>query len=130
MCKFQLRAAAAVTIAKSEGEMFMAYGMVYVLMILFFMGIMISGQLIATDITAEKSSRVMEILVTSVTPLKQMFGKIIGMFLFGLSQIALFVIVAVINISLPHNKVVIEQFNLNLNDIDPVLLLILLCFIY
>jgi ABC-2 type transport system permease protein len=80
-------------LVKSESEMFMAYGLVYVLIILQFMATMISGQLIATDITAEKSSRVMEILVTSVTPLKQMFGKIIGMLLLGLSQIALFILV-------------------------------------
>src|SRR5690606_37165341 len=45
-------------VVKTESEMFMAYGMVYVLMVLLFMGIMITGQLIATEITAEKSSRI------------------------------------------------------------------------
>ena len=35
-----------------------------------FMAIMITGQMIASEITAEKSSRVMEILITSVSPLK------------------------------------------------------------
>lgn len=105
--------------AKSESEMFMAYGMVYVLMIMLFMAIMITGQLIATEITAEKSSRVMEILVTSVAPLKQMFGKIIGMLLIGLFQIVLFIVVSLVNINLPHNKDAMGGLNINFGDVDP-----------
>ncbi len=101
---------------KTESQMFLAYGLVYVLIILFFMGTMISGQMIATEITAEKSSRVMEILVTSVAPLKQMFGKIIGMLLLGLSQIVIFVVVTVVNIALPHNVNILNDFNINLGD--------------
>ncbi|WP_373370374.1 ABC transporter permease [Alkalicoccobacillus plakortidis] len=36
------------------------------------------GTMIATEVATEKSSRVMEILVSSVHPIVQMFGKIIG----------------------------------------------------
>lgn len=114
--------------AKTEEEVGVAYGMVYIIMILQFMAIMITGQLIATEITAEKSSRVMEILVTSVAPLKQMFGKIIGMLLLGISQIVLFVVVAVINLSLPHNKDALAGFNIDLSSIDPVLFIYFIVF--
>jgi ABC-2 type transport system permease protein len=107
---------------KTKSEVGMSTGVVYAMIILLFMGIMITGQLIATEITAEKSSRVMEVLVTSVSPLKQMFGKIIGMLLVGLSQIVLLVGVALINVMLPHNVDTLKDMNINLGDIDPVLL--------
>jgi ABC-2 type transport system permease protein len=111
------------TEGKTQKEVGIATGMVYILVIVLFMGVMITGQLIATEITAEKSSRVMEVLITSVSPLKQMFGKIIGMLLVGLSQIALIIIVALLNLSLPHNVDTLKDLDISLSDIDPVLMI-------
>lgn len=91
--------------------------LVYVLIILFFMTIMMTGNMIAAEVTAEKSSRIMEILITSVSPLAQMFGKIIGMFFIGLLQIVVFAVVIAINISLPYNQPVLAGFNLDLAQI-------------
>lgn len=107
---------------KTQEEINLATGLVYVLIIFLFMGTMISGQLIATEITAEKSSRVMEILITSVSPLKQMFGKILGMFVVAISQIILFVGVALLNLNMPQNVGQLKGLNINLSDIDPALL--------
>lgn len=107
---------------KTKEQQGLAIGVVYVLIIMLFMAVIITGQLIATEITAEKSSRVMEILVTTVAPLKQMFGKIIGMLVVGLTQIAIYVAVFLININLPHNQKMLEGFNINLADIDPMLI--------
>lgn len=104
---------------KTAKEVSIATAMVYVLVIVLFMGVMITGQLIATEITAEKSSRVMEVLITSVSPLHQMFGKIIGMLLVGLSQIAMIVAVALVNLALPHNIDAFNNLNFKLSDIDP-----------
>lgn len=94
------------------------YVIVYVLIILFFMTIMMTGNMIAAEVTAEKSSRIMEILITSVSPMAQMFGKIIGMFLIGLFQIVIFAAVIAINVSLPHNSSVLTDFNLDLSQIN------------
>lgn len=107
---------------KSEAQIKLATGLVYVLVIFLFMGVMITGQLIATEITAEKSSRVMEVLITSVSPLVQMFGKIIGMFLVAMSQIALLAVVAVINLGLPHNQQILRGMDINVSEIPPSLL--------
>ncbi len=107
---------------KTEEERAVAMGLVYVLIIVLFMGVMITGQLIATEITAEKSSRVMEVLVTSVSPLKQMFGKIFGMFLVGILQIGVYIAVFILNLSLPHNKEMLSSLNIDLGSIDPMLL--------
>lgn len=46
---------------------------VTVLIILFFMTNTMTGNMIASEVTQEKSSRIMEILITSVSPLAQMF---------------------------------------------------------
>ncbi|MFC3341714.1 ABC transporter permease [Paenibacillus abyssi] len=110
---------AAVGEGKSADQQGLAMGFVYAMMILLFMGIFVTSQLIATEITAEKSSRVMEILVTSVSPLTQMFGKIFGMFLIGIMQIGVYVAVFVINVTLPHNVEMLEGLNINFADIDP-----------
>jgi ABC-2 type transport system permease protein len=107
---------------KSEAQQSMDMGLVYVIIIMLFMAIMITGQMIASEITAEKSSRVMEILITSVSPLKGMFGKIFGMFLVGLTQVAVYVAVIIINMTLPHNAETLADMNIRLSDIDPVLL--------
>ncbi|WP_127532677.1 ABC transporter permease [Paenibacillus kobensis] len=93
------------------------YSMVYAIMFLLLMTIMSTGMLIATEITAEKSSRVMEVLVTSVSPLTQMFGKIFGMFIVGLMQIALYVIVFAINLSMPNNDSALKDIGINMADI-------------
>ena len=113
---------------KTVEEQALAFGLVYALIIVLFMGIMITGQLIATEITAEKSSRVMEILVTSVAPLTQMFGKIFGMFLVGLLQIGIYAAVVVINVMLPHNQEMLKELDLNLSSVDPMLLVFAVIF--
>ncbi|REE67983.1 ABC-2 type transport system permease protein [Paenibacillus taihuensis] len=113
---------------KTEEEQGMDMLTVYVIIILLFMAIMISGQMIASEITAEKSSRVMEILITSVAPLRAMFGKIFGMFLVVLVQLAIYIVVIVINMTLPHNKEKLGDMGISLSNIDPVLVIYALLF--
>ncbi|WP_322388555.1 ABC transporter permease, partial [Clostridium perfringens] len=70
----------------------------------------------------------MEILITSVSPLSQLFGKVIGMLLLGLSQIAAFGVVVVVNLILQHNIDTLKDMNLDLTAIDPMLLVFGLIF--
>ncbi|WP_433922468.1 ABC transporter permease [Paenibacillus taichungensis] len=105
--------------AESEGTMSgINYIVVYLLIILLFTSTMMTGNMIASEITAEKSSRIMEILITSVSPLSQMFGKIIGIFMVGLLQIGIFGAVVAGNMLLPHNRDVLSDFNMNLGDVN------------
>ncbi|MFD1884578.1 ABC transporter permease [Paenibacillus wenxiniae] len=92
--------------------------LVYILMILFFISLTMTGNMVASEITSEKSSRVMEILITSVAPLTQMFGKIIGIFLVGLTQIALYAAVFSAHLFLPYYQDVLAQFNLHLSNLS------------
>ncbi|MFC3772241.1 ABC transporter permease [Paenibacillus sp. GCM10012303] len=106
------------TTGKTESQMAVAYVLVYALLFLLYMTVIGYGNMVATEITAEKSSRVMEVLISSVSPLKQMFGKIIGICLLGLVQIAVFVVVGAANMLLPHNKELISDLNISLGDIQ------------
>ncbi|MFC5699683.1 ABC transporter permease [Cohnella faecalis] len=107
---------------KTEEEQGIAIGLTYAMIILLFMAVMITGQLIATEITAEKSSRVMEIIVTSVSPLKQMWGKILGTFIVAIIQLAVLIGALVINLTMPQNADSLEKFGIHLDTIDPTLL--------
>lgn len=59
----------------------------YVLIFGLYMAILLYGQFVATSVATEKSSRAMELLITSANPVNLMFGKVIGAGLAGLLQI-------------------------------------------
>lgn len=84
------------TIALDEGsktteELSQTRGIVYVMLFLLYFAVIMYGQMIATDVATEKSSRVMEILVSSAAPVTHMFAKISGIALLGLSQVVLYI---------------------------------------
>ncbi|SES69415.1 ABC-2 type transport system permease protein [Oceanobacillus limi] len=79
--------------AKTDEELSQARGIVYVMLFVLYIAVLMYGTMIATDVATEKSSRVMEILVSSASPVTHMFAKISGIALLGLTQIILFVVV-------------------------------------
>ncbi len=74
--------------AKTEEELSQARGLVYVLLFVIYFAVIMYANMIAMEVATEKSSRVMEILISSVSPIKQMFAKIIGIALLSLTQLA------------------------------------------
>lgn len=76
--------------AKTEEELSQARGLVYVLMFLIYFAVILYSSMIATEVATEKSSRVMEILISSVSPVKHMFAKVLGIGSLGLLQLSLF----------------------------------------
>lgn len=51
--------------------------------------ILLYGQMVATNVATEKSSRAMELLVTTARPTSMMFGKVLASCLAGFSQLVL-----------------------------------------
>lgn len=76
--------------SKSEEELSEARGLVYVLIFVIYFAVFYYSNMIAMEVATEKSSRVMEIIISSVSPVKHMFAKIAGVGTLGLLQIALF----------------------------------------
>lgn len=103
---------------QSSGQKGAEIALVMVVIVLFFMTLQMTGNMIASEVTSEKSSRIMEILITSVSPLQQMFGKIIGMFLVGLTQIVVIGATIAVNLMLPHNQGALANYGLDLTGIN------------
>ncbi len=61
----------------------------YILIFALYMAILLYGQFVATSVATEKSSRAMELLITSTEPKNLMFGKVFGAGLAGLTQFVL-----------------------------------------
>ena len=61
----------------------------YIMIFALYMVILLYGQMIATNVATEKSSRAMEVLITSAKPINMMFGKVIASCIAGFSQLFL-----------------------------------------
>ncbi|MBI0441399.1 ABC transporter permease [Bacillus velezensis] len=76
---------------EKDNSLFLIY-VVYGLVFLLYGSVMIFSNMIAQDIASEKSSRVMEIIMSSTKPIFHMYGKITGIGLVGITQIVTFLL--------------------------------------
>lgn len=63
-------------------------GMLWVGMLLLFTALIVYGQSVASSVAEEKSSRVIELLLTTVAPRRLLAGKILGVGALGVAQLA------------------------------------------
>ena len=59
----------------------------YIMIFALYMVILLYGQMVATNVATEKSSRAMELLVTSAKPTSMMFGKVLASCIAGFVQL-------------------------------------------
>lgn len=59
-------------------------------LVLLFMGVMTGGQYLLTTTVEEKASRVVEVLLSAVSPMELMFGKILGQMFVGLCLLGVY----------------------------------------
>ena len=59
----------------------------YIMIFALYMVILLYGQMVATNVATEKSSRAMEVLITSAKPTSMMFGKVTASCIAGLVQL-------------------------------------------
>lgn len=59
----------------------------YIMIFALYMVILLYGQMVATNVATEKSSRAMEVLITSAKPTSMMFGKVIASCIAGFIQL-------------------------------------------
>ncbi|SFJ63187.1 ABC-2 type transport system permease protein [Halobacillus dabanensis] len=106
--------------AKSAEELNQTRGLVYVMLFFMYFSVIMYGQMISTEVATEKSSRVMEILISSVSPVSQMFAKILGIALLGLTQFSIFIGVGYLGIQQSQatsDGSLLEMFGLT--DVEP-----------
>ena len=59
----------------------------YIMIFALYMVILLYGQMVAMSVATEKSSRAMELLITSAKPINMMFGKVLAACIAGLIQL-------------------------------------------
>ena len=59
----------------------------YIMIFALYMVILLYGQMVAMNVATEKSSRAMEVLITSAKPISMMFGKVLASCIAGLTQL-------------------------------------------
>jgi ABC-2 type transport system permease protein len=69
---------------------------IYVLFFLMYMVILLYGMNVARSIIEEKTSRVFEVLLATITPEEMMAGKVIGVGSVGLTQVAVWLLTAIL----------------------------------
>lgn len=77
--------------AEARGEIYQVIGFVFAMML--YVMFLVYGQMVARGVLEEKTSDIVEILVSSVRPRELMLGKIIGIGAVGLTQVGIWAIV-------------------------------------
>ena len=78
---------------KSSTEMAMAIG--YASGFLIYMFVFMYGVMVMRGVMEEKQNRIVEVIISSVKPFQLLFGKIVGIGLVGLTQIAIWIILGI-----------------------------------
>lgn len=73
-------------------------GLMFTFVMFFF--VMMYGSLVMQSVVEEKTNRIIEVIISSVKPFYLMMGKIVGVALTGLTQIAVWIIVAALGMGI------------------------------
>ena len=90
-----------------------AYGIAYAFSFLVYMFVLIYGTQIMQGVIEEKSSKIVEIIVSSVKPFQLMIGKVIGVASVGLLQFTIWVVLIFV-----LSSAVFSMFDLNPADMQ------------
>jgi ABC-2 type transport system permease protein len=112
--------------AKSEEELVQSTVIVYLLLFAIYFAVLMFGNIVAMEVVKEKSSRVMEILVSSVNPIAQMFGKILGVALLGIFQFSVYMTIGFITLQFGNKSVEIGDMSVDFSNI-PVSTVLAIC---
>jgi len=79
--------------SETESSTEIAMGIGFVLAFLIYMFVLMYGAMIMNGVIEEKTNRIVEVIVSSCKPFELMMGKIIGVALVGLTQLAIWTVV-------------------------------------
>ena len=74
----------------------------YFLIFFLYMAFILYGNMIASGVAEEKSSRIMEVMVATVKPMDLMIGKVLGIGALGLLQFTIWIIVGIVMASVQN----------------------------
>lgn len=106
--------------AKSEEELGQTVGLVYIMLFVIYFSVIMYASMIAMEVATEKSSRVMEILISSMPPIQQMFAKLLGIGLVGITQLVIIIGAGSLSLKLNQKSETASSVGgfLNLTDVS------------
>ncbi len=81
---------------ETTGNAEVSFGISFMCGILIYMFIFMYGTMVMRGVIEEKTSRIVEVIISSVKPFQLMMGKILGVALVGLTQFMLWIILTII----------------------------------
>jgi len=81
---------------ETSGNAEVSFGIAFMCGILIYMFIFMYGTMVMRGVIEEKTSRIVEVIISSVKPFQLMMGKILGIALVGLTQFMLWIVLTVI----------------------------------
>ncbi len=104
------------------------YWYTYIMILALYMVIMLYGQMVASHVATEKSSRAMELLITSASPVNMMFGKVLASCIAGFVQLTVIFGSALLFYQLNQGSWGGNSMMTSLFDMPPSLLVFMLVF--
>lgn len=95
----------------------------YLLMMGLYMVVLVYGQLVAQSVATEKSSRAMELLITSAKPKSLIFGKVIGTGAAGLTQVSVLLLWGVVCVAVNKKYIAANEILSMFANISPSLII-------
>jgi len=86
--------------AVKETSTGIAMALAYILGFLMYMLVFIFGAQVMRGVIEEKTSRVVEVIISSVKPIQLMMGKIIGIALVGLTQFMIWILLTMVTVTI------------------------------
>lgn len=102
--------------------------LIYVVGFVLYIAVMLFSNMVAQDIAVEKNSRVMEVLLTMITPVQHLIGKIVGIGVFGLTYAVSIMLAAFGSYKLFGDSSGLFSFLMDKKNLE-ILLLSIVCFI-
>ncbi len=99
----------------SQGSFFAAF----IIGLMIYITLLIYGQQIMAAVIEEKETRIAEILFSSAKPFELMMGKLVGVGLAGLTQLAIWIISALVLVGVGLAQMSAAGLNITIPDITP-----------
>lgn len=114
----------------NSGEQTLNYILVYAtLMLIFFIVFNYAGQ-VAMEIATEKTSRVIEMIITSVSPVIHILAKIAGVIAVAFTQVIMIIIMALLCVYAFDLKSLFKEFDIQMNHLAwHIIIVSILCLI-
>ena len=104
------------------------FAVAFVIGLMIYITLLVYGQQIMAAVIEEKETRIAEILFSSAKPFELMMGKLVGVGLAGLTQLAIWLASVLILTGLGVATVTMATMNLSLPDISPLTIVYFLVF--